>query len=311
MLKLLVNKTPIISAAVLLVAVIIVATPGRAAAISTSLYFAKGSATSGTDLYVEVRENSSTQPVNAVEADFTYPTSQLTYVGTNNTGTGFEVTASETGGSGSVSIQLGTVTPKTGDQLVATVHFTVAAAGVTNLNFQNSSLLLNAGINMLSQKNNAKFFGIAGPMVPVYRMFNTINNDRLLTMDSNEYNYWLARPTSGWRDEGVAFYLLTSSATNASPIFRFWNSINNDRLLTMDANERAYWDAHPTSGWHDEGVAFYAMPSSSAGLTPVYRMFNTINKDRLLTMDANEYSFWLAHPTSGWRDEGVSFYASP
>jgi hypothetical protein len=158
MLKLLVNKIHIISVVVLLVAVVIAATPGRAAAASANLYFAKGSATSGSDLYVEVRENSSTQQVNAVEADFTYPTSQLTYVGVNNTGTGFEVTASETGGSGSVSIQLGTTTPKTNDQLVATVHFTVASSDISNLNFQNTSILLNAGVEVVSQKSNAQFW---------------------------------------------------------------------------------------------------------------------------------------------------------
>jgi|GEM_PF-4410382 len=284
--------------------------PSHALAASTNLYMANSGASSGSDLYVQVRTSTGSQQIDSVEADFTYPTSLLTYVGTDNTGSAFDVNASETGGSGAVSVQVGSTTPQAGDLLVATIHFTVGGPGISNLNFQNTSVVLNGGVNVLSQTNNAKFLGIAGPLVPVYRLYNTGNNDRLLTMDANERAFWDARPSSGWTDEGVAFYASQASAAGLSPVYRFYNGTIHDRLLTMDANEKAYWDARPSSGWSDEGVNFYAATSSMTGLTPVYRLYNTGNHDRLLTMDANERAFWDARPSSGWTDEGVAFYAA-
>jgi hypothetical protein len=304
MFKLFVKQIPVISAVVLLVAVVIAATPGRAAAISASLYFAKGSATSGSDLYVEVRENSSTQQVNAVEADFTYPTSQLTYVGTDNTGTGFEITASETGGSGSVSIQLGTTTPKTNDQLVATVHFTVASSGISNLNFQNTSIMLNGGVEVLSQKSDAEFYGTEGPLsvIPVFRMYNRVNGDRLFTINTFERDS-LQTPTT-WRYEGVSFNALFNQVPGSIPVFRMYNRVNGDRLFTINTFERDSLQT-PTT-WRYEGVSFYAIQNPGSGTVPIFRMYNRVNGDRLFTINTFERDS-LQTPTT-WRYEGVSFY---
>src|SRR4051794_29705103 len=53
---------------------------------------------------LDVRENSSTTAVNAVQANFTYPTSQLTFVSIDTTGSAFTVQAENSGGAGLVKI---------------------------------------------------------------------------------------------------------------------------------------------------------------------------------------------------------------
>jgi hypothetical protein len=281
---------------------------GKAFAAPPNLYFTQNNLmVNGSSLYVQVHANSVNTPVNAVQADFTYPTGLLTFVSIDSASSAFDITASQTGGSGSVSIQRGATAPKTGDLYIATVKFTVVGTGTANLNFQNSSLLLRSSNNtdILNEKLNATITGIAGPLVPVFRLFNTINNDRLLTTDAWEVHV-LTTSVAGWRSENTAFYTVPSGTAGAVPVFRLFNTINNDRLLTTDA-----WEVHvlttSVAGWRSENTAFYTLPAGTPGSMPVFRLFNTINNDRLLTTDAWEVHV-LTTSVAGWRSENTAFY---
>jgi hypothetical protein len=113
------------STIILAVAALVSPLSGGASAAGASLYFVPTNLiVSGSTYSVQVRVNTGGTAADAVEADFTYPTSLLTYNNTDLSSSAFSVTASSTGGGGSVSIQLGATPPYvTGDALVATVNF--------------------------------------------------------------------------------------------------------------------------------------------------------------------------------------------
>ncbi len=103
---------------------------------------------------VQIRENSGTTAVNAVEADISYPTSLLTYVSMSNTGGAFGYTVQSTGGSGAITFAGGlnctTTCPAapTGDQLVATITFKAnVTSGAANLAFTTGTSLNSAATN--------------------------------------------------------------------------------------------------------------------------------------------------------------------
>jgi hypothetical protein len=278
---------------------------GKALAAAPNLYFTQiNQMVSGGTLYVQVHANSATTPVNAIQADFTYPTSLLSFVAIDSTTSAFDITASQSGGSGSVTIQRGSTTPKTGDLYVATVAFNVASSGVASLAFQGSSVLLRSSDNtdILSSKDNLNIQGYNGPLIPVYRMYNRHDGDRLFTINSFERDS-IVTPTT-WRYEGIAFNAFLNESPGTIPVYRMYNRHDGDRLFTINSNERDSI-VSPT-GWRYEGVAFYALMNESPGTIPVYRMYNRHDGDRLFTINSFERDS-LVTPTT-WRYEGISFY---
>ena len=102
----------------------------------------------GSTITVEVRENSGSAPVNAVQANFSYPADKLTFVSADGSASGFTTQAQSTGGNGTVSLARGVVGNLTGDQLIAKVTFTVSAAGTANLSFTTGTSLVSASTNL-------------------------------------------------------------------------------------------------------------------------------------------------------------------
>lgn len=103
-----------------------------------SLYLDPASATvnEGDTFDVDVRVDTDGENVNAVEAVLEYSTSQLSFTSIDSSGSAFEVEASETGGSGEVTISRGTTTPQSGDLFLSTVTFEAITGGETaNITF--------------------------------------------------------------------------------------------------------------------------------------------------------------------------------
>jgi hypothetical protein len=119
------------------------------AATNDTLYMspATGTETVGSTFTVAIRENSNGDQVNAAQANITYPTSQLQFVSTSLSGSAFGITATNSGGSGTVSIGLGSTSAVTGDALIANVTFEVTAAGSANVAFAGSSSVLSFTTN--------------------------------------------------------------------------------------------------------------------------------------------------------------------
>lgn len=131
---------------------------GRAASGSATLSLSPGSSivANGSNFTVNIRENSGAAPVNAVQANLSYPATQLELVSIDATGSAFPVQAESSGGSGSINIARGTNGGQsvTGDQLIARVTFkslmasgsatvTFAAGSAVVSSLDNTALLLN------------------------------------------------------------------------------------------------------------------------------------------------------------------------
>lgn len=97
----------------------------------------------GSEIAVDVWEDSGNQPVNAVQANIKYPVDQFKFVSINPSKGSFEIEAQSTGKNGAIIIARGHRGSLTGRQLVATVKLKVIGdSGSTSLSFQKGSALL-------------------------------------------------------------------------------------------------------------------------------------------------------------------------
>lgn len=97
---------------------------------------ATGSYTNGSTFTITIRENSGSVPVNAVQANLSYPTGQLQFQSISTATSAFSDTLQSTGGSGTVQIGMGELGGSvTGDAIVATVTFSVVGTGSATVQF--------------------------------------------------------------------------------------------------------------------------------------------------------------------------------
>ncbi|HEU4966496.1 MAG TPA: cohesin domain-containing protein [Candidatus Saccharimonadales bacterium] len=126
---------------------VLFAVPAYAASAMLYLSPSSGTVINGNTLTVDVRENSGTEPVNAVQANMSYPASLLQFVGITSS-SAFSVAAQNSGGSGTVQIGRGALPSVTGDQLVATVQFkALASSGAAAISFTGGSSVVSANTN--------------------------------------------------------------------------------------------------------------------------------------------------------------------
>lgn len=114
-------------------------------AASNSIYLAPSSlsVTQGTTFTVSVHMSAAVN-VTTVQANLSYPSSQMTYLGTSFASSAFDKAIESWGGGGTVQIGRRTLSTVTGDQLVATISFkAVAATGTGTVTVQDSSALTN------------------------------------------------------------------------------------------------------------------------------------------------------------------------
>jgi preprotein translocase subunit YajC len=118
----------------------------NAAIVTMSLSPTSQQVTPGSNLVLEVWADSGSMPVNAVQANLTYPVDKLTFVSIDSSSSAFVVTAPSTGGSGKVAIARGNIKPVTGKVLVAKVSFTVntASSGSVPVSFGQGSALVSS-----------------------------------------------------------------------------------------------------------------------------------------------------------------------
>jgi hypothetical protein len=117
------------------------------AASTATMYLTPSSATVaiGDTFAVDIYEDSGTQDVNAAKADLTYNPNILEYVSVTSS-SAFSISASTSGGGGSVSIDRGAIPAVTGPQIVATVTFKGKGGGTSAVNFgSGSKVLANSG----------------------------------------------------------------------------------------------------------------------------------------------------------------------
>jgi hypothetical protein len=103
---------------------------------------ASGSYATGNDIVFTVRMDSYAVPVNAVQANMTYPDTLLQFVSASGTGSPFNAPLQNSGANGLVQYAAGILGGSTSaDQLVATFTFTVLAAGTAAVQFTTGSMI--------------------------------------------------------------------------------------------------------------------------------------------------------------------------
>jgi hypothetical protein len=139
------------------VAALIPALTGTAYAAAATLYLtpSTSSVAKGDSVTISVRENSGSESVNAVQANFSYPASLLQYVSTSNS-SAFSIVAQTSAGSGSVKLARGALPAVSGTQVVASVTFkALASSGTAALTFTKGSSVVSATSNTNIMTNAA------------------------------------------------------------------------------------------------------------------------------------------------------------
>jgi hypothetical protein len=113
--------------------------------LTPSLYLSPSSqkVAQNSTLSVQVWEDSSSQTVNAVQANFLYSKDKLDFVNIDFSASNFGIAAEGTGSNGLVTIARGNIKPLSGKQLIAIANFKVTDNnGTASLSFNNTSKLL-------------------------------------------------------------------------------------------------------------------------------------------------------------------------
>lgn len=149
------SKTSLVASAALIILLpLLVAMRIVGASGTATMYLAPANTTVavGSTLKVDIHEDSGADNINAARANLTY-SSNLTFLGIDNNDN-FLVVANNTGGGGVVNISRGVTLVSTGgpgkvsgDNVVASVRFSVNAGGGGRIDFDNSSVVVRSSDN--------------------------------------------------------------------------------------------------------------------------------------------------------------------
>lgn len=158
---------------------------------SANLYVTPASGTYGygATVTVQVYEDSGSTSVNGVQFDLTYPTAQLQYVSSNNSGSPFSAVLQNSGGSGTVNIAVGNLGGSaSGAQLVATIIFKVIATGSANLAFGNNCFVTETSTssNILSGKTGSSYTCVPGAALSLNPASGSYSNGATVTVSIYE-----------------------------------------------------------------------------------------------------------------------------
>ena len=156
---------------------------------------ASGSVANGTQITVGVHMKTST-PVNSVQANLTYQTSNLTFDSISGDSSAFPLSAQSTGGNGTVTIVRATSgggAPVTGDVLVANVVFTAkAGSGTASIDFGDGSAVLTSADskNILASPTGGAYSLIAdsgsgSSVVPTTNGTSTPSGSTVITLPTS------------------------------------------------------------------------------------------------------------------------------
>ena len=126
-------------------------TPAAASAAPppASLYLtpSSGSPSVGAELDVQIRVSTGAQLTNAVQANFTYPSSQLTVLGFDNSTSSFPVVAQQQASNGLIQVAGGAFTPVSGDANLTTIRFQVIGTGTAQVCPTDQSAIVSSSTN--------------------------------------------------------------------------------------------------------------------------------------------------------------------
>lgn len=142
-------------------------------------------------------------------------------------------------------------------------------------------------VNASSAGNTGTPAAASGSKVPLYRFVST-------SSDAHTFSTSTSAP-SGFRQEGIAGYVMQSQAPGTVPLYSLTNG--TDSMLSTNPSE---------GGYQNSGIAGYIATSQQPGTVPLYRMVSTKDGKHFATADPQEHSQLLSN--GSFKDDGALGY---
>ena len=149
--------------------------------------------------------------------------------------------------------------------------------------------------------------------IPIYRLYNTINGAYLYVRGDADKNHVMSTWSEFEYTDGVpAFYAPIEEHQSGTPIYRLYNTLNGAYLYVRgDADRNHVMSTWPEFEFTDGVPAFYAPLTNTGGLTPIYRLYNTLNGMYLYTRgEADRNHVIGTWPEFEFTDSVPAFYAA-
>jgi hypothetical protein len=147
--------------------------------------------------------------------------------------------------------------------------------------------------------------------VSVYRFYDKKSGSHFYTASESEKNMVLARLSSTYSLDGLAYTINAASPANSSPLYRFYNKKNGSHFYTASEDEKNSVLANLSATYSLDGPAYDVCLTPVSGATTVYRFYNKKNGSHFYTADESEKNSVLAYLSATYSLDGPAFYLAP
>lgn len=144
------------------------------------------------------------------------------------------------------------------------------------------------------------------PLLPVYRFYNNGTGTHFYTPSATERDIVIARWSSVFTYEGIAYN--TKASKNTQPLYRFYNQRNGGHFYTASSLERDAVIARWSYVYTYEGETYRVTTWPEPGKAPVYRFYNVRNGSHFFTASLTERDTVIARYPGIYQYEGPAFY---
>ncbi|MBU4297805.1 MAG: matrixin family metalloprotease [Desulfobulbaceae bacterium] len=142
--------------------------------------------------------------------------------------------------------------------------------------------------------------------IEIYRFYNTVTGTHFYTASYDEMNF-VTNTLPQFNYEGAAFCGASdSSASDVSPVYRFYNTVTGTHFYTISEAEKNYVLAN-FPGFSFEGEAYKAHTTSSPGTKALHRFYNTQTGTHFYTTSDTEKQN-VQNTLPQYNYEGIAYY---
>jgi hypothetical protein len=137
-------------------------------------------------------------------------------------------------------------------------------------------------------------------LIPVYSLWNSKNEDHLLTTDANEKDKLASTPDCIY--SGIKCYIFQTQQPNTVPLYRYNNPTTTDQYCTTD---EGFKKIASNSGYHYEGILGYIYKTQQPNTVPLKQFYNEAMHDDFLMTDEGFIKF---EKTFGYKFKTIEGY---
>lgn len=145
------------------------------------------------------------------------------------------------------------------------------------------------------------------PRAPVYRFYNATTGAHFYTQSTGERDFVIASVPS-FKYENIAFYAYAVPiASQATPVYRFYNARTQAHFYTHSEGERNYVQTS-LKDFAYEGPTWNAQSAVGGQALPVYRFYNAKRGTHFYTISEGEKNY-VVSSLPDFKLDGVAYYA--